>query len=118
MAAFKQRTQSLLKTFEVKPSPSEAADIPPWLSKSMIDISICNVGFAFPLTNQSNELVLPRKGSSDSATTRAFLFSIHSISFNTQRGETGQVTLTNLSFQFVPRCQYFSHYLDTCLIAC
>lgn len=103
MATFKERTQSLLKTFEVKPNLSEATGAPPWLSRTMIHISISNVGIAFPLGDQQKELVLPRKDSRDDTAVRAFLFSIKSITFSTERGETGQANLRNLSFQFVRR---------------
>lgn len=102
MAAFKERTQSIMKTFDVSTKDVSLQDQTDWLTKYNIDIAISNVGIAFPLTH-TNDLELPQVGSSDQSAVRAFLFSIKTIRFGTQRGETGSASLEMLSFQFVSR---------------
>lgn len=102
LAAFKQKTQSILKTFEVKIQDVESEEKPPWLNNYTIDISIRNIGFAFPLIHD-RELELPQIGSRDDSAVRAFLFAIKSIKFSTQRGVTGQAAMKDFSFQFVSR---------------
>ena len=68
----------------------------------VIDLSVRNLGVAFPLTHD-HDLEMPRTGSQDSSTISAFLFSIKSVKFGAQRGETGQAIMKGFSFQFVPR---------------
>ncbi|KAJ7579122.1 hypothetical protein C8J56DRAFT_337033 [Mycena floridula] len=100
LAAFKLKTQSILKTFETKIKTTETDDPTSWLNHYVIDLSIHNIGVAFPLT-LSQDLQLPKSGSQDCEAVRAFLFSIKSLQFSTQRGETGEATMSDFSFQFV-----------------
>jgi hypothetical protein len=103
LAALRLKAQSILKTFEVKTQDVDTdSAAAPWLNKYTINISINHVGVAFPLTH-SAQLELPHSGSQDSSAVRAFLFSIKSIEFGTQRGESGQVVMNGFSFQFVSR---------------
>ncbi|RDB25364.1 Protein CSF1 [Hypsizygus marmoreus] len=101
LAAFKEKTQSILKTFEVGVRDIQA-DEKSWLEDYIINVSTRNIGVAFPLTHDP-DLEIPQMGSRDSSAVRAFLWSIKSIEFGTYRGETGQATMKSFSFQFVSR---------------
>jgi hypothetical protein len=102
LTAFRLKTRSLLKTLEVKPKdrPMEHASPTTFIGRYNIYIVISNVGVAFPLSVLP-ELVLPQTGNQDASATRAFLFSIKEIKFDVNHGESGQVTMSNFSFQFV-----------------
>ena len=108
LAAFKQRTQKIIESFEVKNPSSvpETASPTSMLDNYSIDLSISNVGVAFPLKDEE-QLDLSRYGSHDNHVVRAFLFSISSIQFGTVRGVTGKAAMKRLSFQFVNRCVPF-----------
>ncbi|KAK0195692.1 hypothetical protein F5146DRAFT_1101121 [Armillaria mellea] len=81
LSAFKQKTQSILKSFDVKVRDLESRSS--WLDSYSIDLQ------------------LPKSGSHDSSAVRAFLFSIESLKFGTERGVTGEAHMKNCSFQFV-----------------
>ncbi|KIK67374.1 hypothetical protein GYMLUDRAFT_156567 [Collybiopsis luxurians FD-317 M1] len=101
LAAFKQKTQRLIQTFELKteePVPSRRMS---WLNRWIIKFSLSSIGVAFPLAHD-HDMELPPAGSRDSSAVRAFLFSIKSVKFGTQHGETGEASMEKLSFQFVP----------------
>ena len=102
LAAFKEKAQSILKTFEIGGWDAQTEPKSSWLNDYIIDVSTRNIGVAFPLTH-NKDLEVPQAGSRDLTSVRAFLFSIRSIEFGTHRGETGQATMKNLSFQFVSR---------------
>ncbi|KAF7321613.1 hypothetical protein MKEN_00682400 [Mycena kentingensis (nom. inval.)] len=100
LAAFKEKAQSILKTLEVNVEDEKSSDPNAWLKSYYINVSILNVGVAFPLTHDQT-LEIPQTGSRDSAAVRAFLFSIKSIKFGARRGESGEAKMEDLSFQFV-----------------
>lgn len=100
LSAFKQKTQSILKSFDVKARDLESRSS--WLDNYSIDVNINHIGVAFPLTHDE-QLQLPKSGSHDSSAVRAFLFSIESLNFGTERGVTGEAHMKNCSFQFVQR---------------
>ncbi|KAJ7251502.1 hypothetical protein B0H12DRAFT_1296299 [Mycena haematopus] len=102
LAAFKEKAQSILKTFEVPVEDVQAKEQSFWLQSYVIKLSLHNIGVAFPLTHDQS-LEIPQTGSQDSTAVRAFLFSVKSIKFGTQRGESGEAKIQDLSFQFVPR---------------
>ncbi|KAJ6499231.1 hypothetical protein C8R45DRAFT_108777 [Mycena sanguinolenta] len=102
LAAFKEKAQSILKTFEVPVEDVQAKEQSFWLQSYVIKLSVDNIGVAFPLTLDQN-LEIPQTGSRDSTAVRAFLFSVKSIKFGTQRGESGEAKIQDLSFQFVSR---------------
>lgn len=102
LAEFKEKTKSVLRSFEIKVKDVEPEDRPTWLIDYIIDLTVENIGVAFPLTLDQG-LELPQTGSHDSTPVRAFLFSIRSLVFGTQRGETGQAIMKGFSFQFVSR---------------
>lgn len=90
-----------MRTFELKSNPSQAENLS-WLDRYIINVAIMNVGVAFPLSfNQ--DLRITQTGAPSEGSVRAFLFSIKSISFGTQRGESGQASMKGFSFQFVSR---------------
>ncbi|KAK7057149.1 hypothetical protein R3P38DRAFT_1162521 [Favolaschia claudopus] len=102
LAAFKEKAQSILKTFEVPVENVQRKEQFRWLESYLITLSVHNIGVAFPLTHVQN-LEMPLTGSKDSAAVKAFLFSIKSLKFGAQRGESGEAKMRGLSFQFVPR---------------
>ncbi|KAJ7497366.1 hypothetical protein FB451DRAFT_229194 [Mycena latifolia] len=102
LAAFKEKAQSILKTFEVAVQDVQTKEPSSWLKSYAINLSIHNIGVAFPLTHDQN-LEIPQTGTRDSTAVRAFLFSIKSIQFGTQRDESGEAKMQGLSFQFVSR---------------
>ena len=101
LAAFKEKTRSVLKTFEVGLKDTSSEQTASWLDTYVIDIVVQNFGVAIPLT-YNHDLQLPER-TQDAVAVRAFLFSVAKIEFGAHRGETGQAAITNLSFQFVPR---------------
>lgn len=98
---FKAKTRRVMRAFDVKMGDTQQED-DFWLDKYNLNLHIQNFSIAFPLT-LAQEVQLPRSGSTDDAAVRAFIFSIKSIIFGTQRGQTGEVTMLGFSFQFVPR---------------
>ncbi|KAF9450414.1 hypothetical protein P691DRAFT_468038 [Macrolepiota fuliginosa MF-IS2] len=100
LAAFKQKTQSIMRTFEVKVRDVQTEQAP-WLAKYLISVTIKDLGIAFPITLEQDIQLLRQKYKS--AFTKAFLFSISSIAFAINRGETGEAVMKDLSFQFVSR---------------
>ncbi|KAJ3826303.1 hypothetical protein F5880DRAFT_1610366 [Lentinula raphanica] len=100
--AFKQKTQRLIKTFEYKEQEPTLSQKMSWLDTYIIQFSLSNIGVAFPLVHDHNMDMSP-PGSREISMVRAFLFSIKSVKFGTQHGETGEASMERLSFQFVPR---------------
>ncbi|XP_006461147.1 hypothetical protein AGABI2DRAFT_185437 [Agaricus bisporus var. bisporus H97] len=98
LAAFKQKTQSIMKTFEIK-VPQVHSEQTSWLSKYLINVAIKNLGVAFPIT-LDDDFKLSRYRTKDTPVS-AFLFSVSSIMFAINRGETGEAGMNCLSFQFV-----------------
>ncbi|KAI0762082.1 hypothetical protein BD413DRAFT_680921 [Trametes elegans] len=101
LAEFKEKTRSLMKSLDVKIG-EQAASEKSLLELYSISLTISNIGVAFPLT-LSRDLQMPRSGSHDDSSVRAFLFSIKSLKFGGQLGETGQASMTSFAFQFVSR---------------
>jgi len=104
---FKEKTKSVMRSFEVKVNDADAKAKSTWLSEHTVDLIIRNIGVAFPLA-LDQDLELLQIGSHNSSAVRAFLFSIKSLVFGTQRGETGQAVMKGFSFQFVSQ---YAHYL-------
>ncbi|KAJ7045588.1 hypothetical protein C8F04DRAFT_939778 [Mycena alexandri] len=102
LAAFKEKAQSILKTFEVPVEDVQVMEQANWLKSYVINLAIYNIGVAFPLTHEQS-LEIPHGGSSGDSAVRAFLFSVKSIKFGTQRGESGEAKMQGLCFQFVSR---------------
>ncbi|KAK7692730.1 hypothetical protein QCA50_004363 [Cerrena zonata] len=100
LAEFREKTRSVMRTFEAKiGDPQQDADRV-WWDEYNIKVAVHNIGIAFPLA-ANPDLQLPRSGSLDSSAVRAFLFSTKSVVFDTEKGETGKVKIEDFSFQFV-----------------
>jgi hypothetical protein len=92
-----------MKTFEISVKDSQLRESSSLLIQYTINLSIRNIGVAFPLS-LDQDLRLPQRSSNpDSSEVRAFLFSIKSLDFGSHRGESGQAVMHDFSFQFVPR---------------
>jgi hypothetical protein len=102
LAAFKEKTRSVLKTFDMRTSEATRDQKPSWFSEHTIDVIIHKIGVAFPLSLEQT-LELPRTSSRESPSVRAFLFAVRRIKFSAQRGEAGEMSTKDLSFLFVPR---------------
>lgn len=102
LEAFKEKTRTILKTFDVQRRKPDLEQNASWLSKHSITVNVERVGVAFPLSFDQS-LELPKSADYDSSAVRAFLFSVRRIRFHTQRGEVGQMTTKELCFQFVHR---------------
>lgn len=101
MSEFKEKTKNLLRTFEIAAGNTQSETLS-WLDKYVVEIAITNVGVAFPLA-LDQELRLPKSGLRNPGAVRAFLLSVRSITFDTQRGESGRASMKGFSFQFVQR---------------
>ena len=101
MAAFKEKTKSLLRSLDIATGSSQPQTLS-WFDQYTVDVFLANIGVAFPLT-LDQEINIPRSGVQDRGAVRAFLFSIKSITFGSQRGESGQACMKGFSFQFVPQ---------------
>ncbi|KAI6040347.1 hypothetical protein EDC04DRAFT_2894324 [Pisolithus marmoratus] len=102
LEAFKEKTRTILKTFEVQRRKPDLERDASWLSKHSITVTVESISVAFPLSFDQS-LELPKSSDYDFSAVRAFLFSVRRIEFHTQRGEAGQMTTKELSFQFVNR---------------
>lgn len=99
LAAFKEKTEHILRTFDVNIGDIQLKKTP-WINDLMISISVNNIGVAFPLT-YDEAFDLSHHENKKSVATRAFLFSVKSIKFESHRGETGHAIVQYLSFQFI-----------------
>lgn len=102
MAEFKEKTKNFMRTFETKARDTTPAYNSDWLSNHTVELTILNIGVAFPLALNEG-IKLPHSSDVNPTAVRAFLFSIKSLKFATQRGETGQAVMEGFSFQFVSR---------------
>ncbi|KAI0645908.1 hypothetical protein C8Q79DRAFT_910949 [Trametes meyenii] len=101
LAEFKEKTRSLMRTLDVKIGEQTASE-KSLLELYTISLGINNIGVAFPLT-LAKDLQMPRSGSHDDSSVRAFLFSIKTLKFSSQLGENGKASMINFAFQFVTR---------------
>ncbi|QRV79612.1 fermentation-like protein [Ceratobasidium sp. AG-Ba] len=102
----RRKTRQVMRTLESSDHPLAATQTKTFLDNRKIEFVVKDIGVAFPLTLQ-DDLMLPQMESStitplSPSSVPAFLISLSSISFVTQRYETGQAKLTSFSFQFVP----------------
>ncbi|KAF8554692.1 hypothetical protein OG21DRAFT_1508579 [Imleria badia] len=105
LEAFKEKTRSILRTFEMQ-APSPDATKPSWLSKHTVLVEVERIGVAFPLALDQS-VGLSQWSSQDRTSVRAFLFSVRRIRFSSQKGEAGQMNTRELSFQFVNRFRQY-----------
>jgi len=92
----RRRKESGLRPVEAKKHKSSVAT---WLEQRTIIIDINNVGAAIPLTFGIEGV----SANGDSNAIPAFLFSVQSIIFRSQRGEAGNATVRKFAFQFVDK---------------
>lgn len=97
----RSKTRHVIKKFEV---PETRPPVGTALRNRMISLAINHIGIAFPLSIQSGLGTSPATPDPrhDTAPVPAFLFSIASLSFATQREESGSARISNFAFQFVP----------------
>lgn len=72
-----------------------------WLDDRLVSLRVNSVGFAFPLARQDGDTTSVL--ASVRPTVPAFLFSIETVDFSTQRYETGKASIQDAAAQFVPR---------------
>ncbi|KAG8700051.1 hypothetical protein FRC09_006205 [Ceratobasidium sp. 395] len=102
----RRKTRQVMRTLESSDHPYAAEETKTFLDNRRIEFTVKDIGIAFPLTLQ-DDLMLPQMGSSiitplSPSSVSAFLISLSSVSFVTQRYETGQAKLVAFSFQFIP----------------
>ncbi|THH20420.1 hypothetical protein EW146_g951 [Bondarzewia mesenterica] len=102
LAGFKEKTRSIMRTFDVKPKDTSADNRSSWDTDYDITFTVKNIGAAFPLAFDQN-LELPQQRTTDHVAVGAFLFSIKSLSFGAKCSGSGQATMHGFSFQFVDR---------------
>jgi hypothetical protein len=102
LAAFKKKTQSILKTFEVTDRESTPRDAMMWLNDYAVALSASNIGVAFPLAFDNSVDLLPGKPHHHH-TVSAFLFSVETVKFEDKNMGDSQFIMKGFSFQFVDR---------------
>lgn len=101
----RRRKESGLRPVEAKKHKSSAAT---WLEQRTIILDINNVGAAIPLTFGIEGVSV----NGESNAIPAFLFSVQSIMFRSQRGEAGNATIRKFAFQFVDKfARFFSRWI-------
>lgn len=100
-----RKTRQVMRTLESSEHPHAATQTKTFLDNRKIEFTVKDIGIVFPLTLQDD--MLPQMGSSiitslSPSSVPAFLISLGSVSFVTQRYETGQAKLKAFSFQFIP----------------
>ncbi|KAA1471307.1 hypothetical protein DENSPDRAFT_799140 [Dentipellis sp. KUC8613] len=100
LSDFKEKTKRFLQTFEVKTKDTNIDQRLSWLADYAVTFTVRNIGVAFPLAFDQS-LEFPRATPDESAAVRAFLFSVRSLTFDTERTGAGSAMMQNFSFQFV-----------------
>ncbi|TFY67887.1 hypothetical protein EVG20_g3774 [Dentipellis fragilis] len=100
LSDFKEKTKRFMQTFEVKTKDSNIDQRLSWLADYAVTFTIRNIGVAFPLAFDQT-LEFPRATPDESAAVRAFLFSVRSLTFDTERTGAGSAMMQSFSFQFV-----------------
>jgi len=100
----RNKTRHVLKTFE-DPEPREKRATA--FQNRIVSVSIKRIGIAFPFNPHQTDVKAPSQPSFINSQKAfkgvpAFLFSIESLLFKTQREERGFAKVKNFAFQFVP----------------
>ncbi|KAG8914693.1 hypothetical protein FRC00_011419 [Tulasnella sp. 408] len=123
LAEIRKKGRLLRTKLEREPSTMEVVNPSSWLDEQIVDIEILSTGIAIPLSGDEN--VRPIHPRSHNAaplvptTVKAFLFSISSITFSSQRYQKGDLSIREFALQFVPafdqsRLEHFDgHRHDT-----
>ncbi|PCH43678.1 hypothetical protein WOLCODRAFT_122406 [Wolfiporia cocos MD-104 SS10] len=101
-AQFREKTKNIMRSFDVKIGDTQSAELS-WFDAYTISLTIKNIGVAFPLAAEPVAHLVRSDRTDQVAAVRAFLFSIKSLTFGTQHGESGQAIMKDFAFQFVPR---------------
>ncbi|CAE6424846.1 unnamed protein product [Rhizoctonia solani] len=102
----RRKTRRVMRTLEHSDHPHSIRETKTFLDNRKIEFTVKDIGIVFPLTLQ-DDLMLPQMGSSiisplSPSSVPALLISLCSVSFVTQRYETGQAKIDAFSVQFVP----------------
>lgn len=85
LSDFKEKAMRVMKTFNLNPRKTSLVQQEKFLDNSIITISMENLGAAFPLNLERKKMT---RFESEETVTKAFLLSIKSLKFQTQRGST------------------------------
>jgi hypothetical protein len=92
----RNKTRHVIRKFEDPGTRSR--QVTPFRNR-VISLNIQEIGIAFPLSTRQDTI----QSKWDTTAVPAFLFSIASMKFATQREESGMARIANCAFQFVPR---------------
>jgi hypothetical protein len=101
LAAFKEKTERIMKTFGVNDRETPRADVA-WLKDHAVVFNVSNVGVAFPLALDSG-IDIPLSKVHQHPAVPAFLFSVKTVEFEEKKTGHSQFVMTGFSFQFVDR---------------
>ncbi|KAG9008371.1 hypothetical protein FRB90_008947, partial [Tulasnella sp. 427] len=106
LAEFRKKGRLIRTKLEREPSTVEVVNTSTWLDEQNVDIEILSTGIAIPLSGDENvRPIHPRSLSSTPSVptaVKAFLFSIASVTFSSQKYQRGQLNVREFAFQFVP----------------
>ncbi|KAH9041126.1 hypothetical protein EDB84DRAFT_1436665 [Lactarius hengduanensis] len=105
LAAFKEKTERIMKAFEVNDRESTPLSDAAWLKDHAVVFSVSNVGVAFPLALDSgiSGIEIPLSKPHQHPAVPAFLFSVKTVEFEAKNTGHSQFVMTGFSFQFVDR---------------
>jgi hypothetical protein len=101
LAAFKEKTERIMKAFGVNDREISGDDVA-WLKNHAVVFSVSNVGVAFPLALNSG-IEMPLGKPHQHPAVPAFLFSVKTVEFEDKNMGHSQFVMTGFSFQFVDR---------------
>ena len=102
LAAFKEKTQSILEAFEVNVRESAPRGAVAWFKDCAVVLNVSNVGVAFPLVLDGS-IELPLGKPHQHSTVSAFLFSVKTVEFEDKNMGDSQFVKKGFSFRFVDR---------------
>lgn len=97
---FKAKARKVLSTFNVNPKATNLANESGFMKDQSFIVLMTNFGLAFPLSHSKRQA---RSWNDGNSVTQAFLLSISSLEFETQRGESGEAHMKDFCSQFVAR---------------
>ena len=104
LAAFKEKTERIMKAFGVDDRETSRDDVA-LLKDHAVVFSVSNVGVAFPLALDSgiSGIEMPLTKPHQHPAVPAFLFSVKTVEFEDKNMGHSQFVMTGFSFQFVDR---------------
>ena len=102
LAVFKEKTQSILQTFEVNVQETAPRGARAWFKDCAVALNVSNVGVAFPLA-LDNSVEIPLGKSHQHSAVSAFLFSVKTVEFEDKNMGDSQFIMKGFSFRFVDR---------------